>query len=659
MTYNFLKRLKFLIIIFCVLGMARAQSEQQLSHIFSTVVQLEDITTKRGVEQMSTGVVVHRDGYILTTASSQATDQQGNRQFRVYTSAADSSPTKWRYIAVLDRYLPNNLQLLKIVGYVDGNALQAGESFQAMEIASASTISQGSALSLWAFPAGIAQRLQRANGQVTATQSNQQFSYVLSSVGLEPGYRGGLATTSFNPNPNVLPQLALIALANNSNQGSQFLQLGQDLRGYLASSLNNSVANNFGANNFGANGSFASPQAVAASGTAVGASSNFRQESTIPFEDSFATSPASTVSFNQPATGQMNRWNDPLGFLRENPNATLNSPFVNNAIAPANSGAIPTLAPTNSTSVAPNGQSNIVVHASGGQAVQDSLTAFAPQNPAQNSVAQADVQLSPYSQAGIVTGQADAIISSIAGRPQAGHVAQHEVAGFLRQAARGGNVDLRAGIYHIGDGIEINQDIHLRGAGKNQTFIVARSGFHVLKFSGQGNFSAEGISFVYEGSGDANGLHMLSGHVSLNNVRSTNTQTQVNAGFVNRNLEGSGLLLDLYVQSARIERSEFDFNPAFGIAVRGQVKPLIHQNLIHHNALAGIRFTEQSGGQVEHNIIEENSYFGVDVSAIGRVKLERNSFRRNGSFGVNAIESAQVNFANNNFDANGHGEIRY
>ena len=99
--------------------------------------------------------------------------------------------------------------------------------------------------------------------------------------------------------------------------------------------------------------------------------------------------------------------------------------------------------------------------------------------------------------------------------------------------------------------------------------------------------------------------------------------------------------------------------PAFGIFVRGQVKPLINQNLIHHNGLAGIRFTEQSGGQVEHNIIEENTYFGVDVAAVGRLQFERNSFRRNGGFGVSAIEAAQVNFAHNNFDANGQGEIRY
>ncbi|MEZ4606698.1 MAG: right-handed parallel beta-helix repeat-containing protein, partial [Deinococcales bacterium] len=233
-------------------------------------------------------------------------------------------------------------------------------------------------------------------------------------------------------------------------------------------------------------------------------------------------------------------------------------------------------------------------------------------------------------------------------------LSQSDVSALIFQARQGGVIQLKAGIYRLEQGLELNNDIKLLGAGKNRTLIVAPAGGFTLRFSGRGSFAAEGITFVYEGLDAANVLHLQSSYVSLRDVRA------VTASFrQNPNRSGSGLLLDLYVQNATISQSEFDFNPQYGIVLRGQVKAALDYNLIHHNGLSGIYWGEQAGGSLRYNLIEDNAVHGLDITGMNELLIEQNQFNRNGWYGIMTTSSAKLNLQLNQFNGNGQGEMRY
>jgi parallel beta-helix repeat protein len=191
----------------------------------------------------------------------------------------------------------------------------------------------------------------------------------------------------------------------------------------------------------------------------------------------------------------------------------------------------------------------------------------------------------------------------------------------------GSTLNFDAGIYRLTEPLEINKSLHLLGAGRDKTEIVSEAEGYVVRFSSDGLFTAEDITFRHKSDTPADVVVMQGGEVTFAHCRFTggtwgNVAGETKSGDGLR-LEGStnGLVQDCVAEG----------NNFAGIIVKDQVEVTLEGNQCVNNN-TGI-FFEGSDGVVRQNQCTGNQ-IGIFVAGQAQPTLEENVFSGNQSGGI-------------------------
>jgi parallel beta-helix repeat protein len=197
----------------------------------------------------------------------------------------------------------------------------------------------------------------------------------------------------------------------------------------------------------------------------------------------------------------------------------------------------------------------------------------------------------------------------------------------VQKAQSGTTIHLKAGIYRLKRPLVIDKPMTLIGEGMETTRIVCDGEECVVKFSGDGLFSARDISFVHEGNRWANVVTADRGEVSFIRCLFTGgVRDEANKR------GGNGLLLFGMV-SGRIEACQAIGNDLHGIEVKGQARPTLEGNTCRENKSCGIAYFDNSAGVARQNICIGNRH-GIYVSDQAQPTLEGNTCRENKECGI-------------------------
>ncbi len=196
----------------------------------------------------------------------------------------------------------------------------------------------------------------------------------------------------------------------------------------------------------------------------------------------------------------------------------------------------------------------------------------------------------------------------------------------VQNAPEGAALILGSGSYYLAQPLAINKSLHLVGAGMGRTEIVSEAEGYVIRFSGAGPFSAEGVTFRHQGQAVADVVIVDGGVVSLAHCRFTGAVSGEGGD------EGVGLWLrgeaNGLAQGCVVEGN------GIGIRVSEQARPSLERNLCAHNAGAGIAYLDDGGGLARQNECSENGSVGILVAGRAEPTLEDNLCADNGDVGI-------------------------
>jgi parallel beta-helix repeat protein len=198
----------------------------------------------------------------------------------------------------------------------------------------------------------------------------------------------------------------------------------------------------------------------------------------------------------------------------------------------------------------------------------------------------------------------------------------------VQKAQSGTTIHLKAGIYRLKRPLVIDKPLTLIGEGMETTRIVCDGEECVVKFSGDGLFSARDIAFVHEGNRWANVVTADRGEVSF--IRCLFT----GGVWDEANKRGGDGLWLFGMVSGRIEACQAIGNDLNGIEVSGQARPTLEGNTCRENKSCGIVYSDNSAGVARQNICIGNGLHGIGVIGQARPTLEGNTCRENKSCGI-------------------------
>jgi parallel beta-helix repeat protein len=204
----------------------------------------------------------------------------------------------------------------------------------------------------------------------------------------------------------------------------------------------------------------------------------------------------------------------------------------------------------------------------------------------------------------------------------------------VQKAQSGTTIHLKAGIYRLKRPLVIDKPLTLIGEGMETTRIVCDGEECVVKFSGDGLFSARDIAFVHEGNRWANVVTADRGEVSF--IRCLFT----GGVWDEANKRGGDGLWLFGTVSGRIEACQAIGNDLHGIEVSGQARPTLEGNTCRENKQDGIAYFDNSAGVARQNICIGNGYHGIGVNGQAQPTLEGNTCRENKSCGIAYFENS-------------------
>ena len=205
------------------------------------------------------------------------------------------------------------------------------------------------------------------------------------------------------------------------------------------------------------------------------------------------------------------------------------------------------------------------------------------------------------------------------------------VAELVSKAQQGGKVSISAGRYVLDTPLVLSNNVELIGEGLDKTFIVSSTEEYVVKFEGDGQFIARGISFEHVGDQWAHVLRLTDGVVQVDNCRFSGGRWNQDS---DNSDGGVGLFASGRVEGA-IRNSIFESNGLHGIEVIGETQLSIERNTISNNAQVGIIYTGNAGGIAISNAIEENGGDGIYIaSESSNLRIESNKVHYNEGYGI-------------------------
>lgn len=274
----------------------------------------------------------------------------------------------------------------------------------------------------------------------------------------------------------------------------------------------------------------------------------------------------------------------------------------------------------------------------------------------------------------------------------------------IEAAPEGSDLLLGPGDYHLAESLNVQKSLHLIGEGMEQTEIVSDAPDYVIRFSGNGSFSIEGITFrhtddavadvVVVGGGKATFAHCrFTGAVwggveddidSLKPGLSAGLRLQGDTTAVVQDCiavenMGSGVQAEDQVQltleesactknvvglvyfddaSGTARQSEFSDNLMMGILVSNSAQPTLEENVCSSNSLlSGILYVQNAGGIARQNNCSENENAGIAVFGEAKPKLERNICTNN-QFGIVIASTASPELVGNDCHDNTERDIQ-
>lgn len=225
----------------------------------------------------------------------------------------------------------------------------------------------------------------------------------------------------------------------------------------------------------------------------------------------------------------------------------------------------------------------------------------------------------------------------------------------LRAAAPGSTIQVRRGLHHVGQGLQVTKPITLLGDGKDVTEVVGTE--NVLRYSGNGVFELRDLTVRRNGRPQAGTerdvwdvVIVQSGEVHLEHCRLT--------GAVERGQDRqAGLRVEGEVRG-RVRGCVLQENRC-GILLMGEAALELEDNTCTENEVSGIYYCERSGGTASRNTCSRSRRApigtGIAVHDQAHPDLVGNECANNGggiSYGESASGMARDNRCLNNF-ANG------
>jgi CubicO group peptidase (beta-lactamase class C family) len=158
----------------------------------------------------------------------------------------------------------------------------------------------------------------------------------------------------------------------------------------------------------------------------------------------------------------------------------------------------------------------------------------------------------------------------------------------VRQAPEGATIVLAAGVYRLPAPLDIYRSVTLRGAGPDQTIVIGTTAGHVLGFSGNGAFSAEGLTFRHVSVGPESNPSDVAlfrgGTVELSDCRfAAATLGENAAGFQG----GAGVRL-LGDTRARMRACSAEDNAQAGVVCEPHARPILEKVTFSRNGRPGL-----------------------------------------------------------------------
>jgi len=225
----------------------------------------------------------------------------------------------------------------------------------------------------------------------------------------------------------------------------------------------------------------------------------------------------------------------------------------------------------------------------------------------------------------------------------------------VRSAPEGATIELGAGVFLLEDNLTIDKTLSLVGQGMDGTEIVSSVEKFVVYVTGGISFSAEGITFRYEGNTVADVLEVESGEVTINNCRFTgavfNKVERIGGAGLRLGRDTSGLIQDcvseengigIAVSSKEIILKENTArNNLLGIGFGSDSAAIAQRNLVSENQLNGIRVVENAKPILEDNVITGNGANGIEYIGNGGGTASQNECSKNGMSGIAALDHSE------------------
>jgi CubicO group peptidase (beta-lactamase class C family) len=160
----------------------------------------------------------------------------------------------------------------------------------------------------------------------------------------------------------------------------------------------------------------------------------------------------------------------------------------------------------------------------------------------------------------------------------------------VRQAPEGATIVLAAGVYRLPAPLDIYRSVTLRGAGPDQTMVIGTTAGHVLGFSGNGAFSAEGLTFR---------------HVSVGPESNPSDVALFRGGTVE--------LTDCRFAGATLGENAEGFQGGAGVRLLGDTRSVLRACVAQDNAQAGVVCEPHARPTLERTSFSGNGRPGLFV----------------------------------------------
>lgn len=238
-----------------------------------------------------------------------------------------------------------------------------------------------------------------------------------------------------------------------------------------------------------------------------------------------------------------------------------------------------------------------------------------------------------------------------------------DIGAVLSLLDNGSSIRLMPGVFDVDISLLVQRDVVIVGAGQAESVLRSSSPDAAFAVFGEGKLTLRELTIEHVGDASASIILAFGAPVDLERVTLTGATNDDETTGGNGLLLSSGVVNEegvttqaspgsSEVEASRIVDSEITNNSIAGIAITGDLAPLIANNLISQNVLCGLCFLEESGGQATNNTVFENE-FGIQMGDASSPIISGNMVRDNTVVGMVLLGVTTATITENSVIDNG------